>query len=113
MALNEVVGGIYSPQPLPTHWQSLLAMGTPDSPAAHRTVTFHCPMCATSARPLGFEVVDSWSALSFCCTGQSRATPDNLVTSDFCGGTVHRSSRPLAQGAVAPLAHQIVQWHTG
>jgi hypothetical protein len=27
--MNEVVGGIYSPQPLPSRWQSLLAMGTP------------------------------------------------------------------------------------
>jgi hypothetical protein len=30
MALNEVVGGIYSAQPLPSHWLFLLAMGTPD-----------------------------------------------------------------------------------
>jgi hypothetical protein len=31
MALNEVVGGIYSPQPLPSRWQSLLAMDAPDN----------------------------------------------------------------------------------
>jgi hypothetical protein len=54
MSLKEVVGGIYSPQPLPSHWLSLLAMGTPDSPVVHRTATVHCPMHATSARPLGF-----------------------------------------------------------
>jgi hypothetical protein len=71
MALNEVVGGIYIPQPLPSRWQTLLAMGTPDSPVPHRTVTVHCPVRATSARPLGFGVVDRWSHLSFCCTGQS------------------------------------------
>jgi hypothetical protein len=29
--MNEEVGGIYSPQPLPSRWQSLLAMGAPDS----------------------------------------------------------------------------------
>jgi hypothetical protein len=27
----EVVGGIYSLQPLPSRWLSLLSMGTPDS----------------------------------------------------------------------------------
>jgi hypothetical protein len=46
-------------------------MGTPDNPVAHRTVTVHCPVRAMSARPLGFGVVDRWSALSFFCTGQS------------------------------------------
>jgi hypothetical protein len=76
MASNEVVGGIYSPQPLPSHWLFLLAMGTPDSPVAHRTVTVHCPVHATSARPLGFGAVDRWNPLSFCCTGQSGGTPD-------------------------------------
>jgi hypothetical protein len=38
MPLKEVVGGIHSLQPLPSCWLSLLAMGTPDSPVAHRTV---------------------------------------------------------------------------
>jgi hypothetical protein len=28
--MDEVVGGIYSLQPLPSRWLSLLAMGTPD-----------------------------------------------------------------------------------
>jgi hypothetical protein len=37
MPLKEVVGGIYSLQPLPSPWMFLLAMGTPDSPVAHRT----------------------------------------------------------------------------
>jgi hypothetical protein len=39
-ALNEVVGGIYSPQPLPSRWQSLLAMDAPDSPVAHKQSLF-------------------------------------------------------------------------
>jgi hypothetical protein len=71
MTLNEVVGGIYSPQPLPSCWLFLLAMGAPVSPVAHRTVTIHCPVHTTLAHPLGFGVVDRWSPLSFCCTGQS------------------------------------------
>jgi hypothetical protein len=83
MALNEVVGGIYSPQPLPSRWLTLLSMGAPDSPVVHRTVVVHCPVRATSARPLGFGAIDRWNPLSFCYTGQSGATPDSAVTSDF------------------------------
>jgi hypothetical protein len=52
-------------------------MGAPDSPVAHRTVTVHCPVRATSACPLGFGAVDCWSALSSCCTGQSGCAPDS------------------------------------
>jgi hypothetical protein len=64
-ALNEVLGGIYSLQPLPSRWLFLLAMGIPDSPVR-----------AMSARSLGFGAVDRWNPLSFCSTGQSGATPD-------------------------------------
>jgi hypothetical protein len=49
------LGGIYSPQPLPSRWKRLLSMGVPDSPVAHRTVTVHYPVCAMSSRPLGSE----------------------------------------------------------
>jgi hypothetical protein len=54
----EVVGGIYSLQPLPSYWLSLLSMGTPDNLVAHRTG--HCSLsgaCHVST-PLGFGVVD-------------------------------------------------------
>jgi hypothetical protein len=119
--MNEVVGGIYSPQPLPSHWQRLLAMGAPDSPVRHQTVTVHCPVSATSAQTLGFGAVDRWRCLLSCCTGQSGATPDSPVPSDFYALTstaalfsiVALHSQPLAQGVVAPLAHRTVRWHTG
>jgi hypothetical protein len=108
------LGGIYSPQPLPSHWQSLLAMGALDSPVAHRIVTVHCPVRATSACPLGFGVVDRWSPLSSCCTGQSSDLW--LLHSDFRRGTVHHCSSEQstvgAQGAIAPLVHRTVRWHT-
>jgi hypothetical protein len=55
---NEVVGGIYSPQPLPSRWQRLLAMGAPDSPVLQQTVIVHCLVRATSAQPLGFRAFD-------------------------------------------------------
>jgi hypothetical protein len=71
MAMNEVVGGFYSPQPRPRRWQRRLAMDAPDGPVRHRTVTVHCPVRATSARPLGFEAVERWRSLSSCSTEQS------------------------------------------
>jgi hypothetical protein len=115
MPMNEVVGGIYSPQPLPNCWQRLLAMGTPDSPVRHRTIFVHCSVRATSARPLGFGAVDHWRHLYFCCTGPSGATPDSPVTSDFCAltsvaalfRTVVFCSRQLAcSSPKSPVAHQ-------
>jgi hypothetical protein len=51
----DVVGGIYSLQPL---FQSLLSIGTPDSPVVHRI--WHCSLsdaCHVS-RSLGFGAVD-------------------------------------------------------
>jgi hypothetical protein len=103
MPMNEVVGGIYSPQPLPSRCQRLLVMGAPDSPVADRTVTVHCLVRATSAQPLGFGAVDRWRHLLSCCTGQFGAAPDNPVTSNFCALTsattlfitVHLTKRPL------------------
>jgi hypothetical protein len=85
--MNEVVGGIYSPQPLPSHWKRLLAMGALDSLVRHRTAIVHCPVCATSAQPLGFGAVDHWRCLSSSCIGQFSATPDSPMTSDFCALT--------------------------
>jgi hypothetical protein len=106
MALNEVVGGIYSPQPLPSRWLTLRSMGTPDSTVAHWTAIVHCLVHTMSARPLGFGAVDRWSPLSFCCTGQSGATPDSLVTSDFYALTSARHCLPLCTFAVD-------RWHVG
>jgi hypothetical protein len=70
MAWMEVVGGIYSIQPLPSHLLTLLLMGTPDSSVVHWTL--YCSLsgeCHVS-RPLGFGAVDRWNPLSSCGTGQ-------------------------------------------
>jgi hypothetical protein len=90
-------------------------MGAPDSLVAYRTVTVYGPVRVTSARSLGFGLVDHWSRLSFCCTGQSSATSDSPVTSDFCALTsvsvlfiiVHRVRRPLAR------REPLLRWLTG
>jgi hypothetical protein len=102
--------GIYSPQPLPSRWQSLLAMGAPDSPVVHRIVTIHWLVHAMLGRPLGFGAVDRCIRLSFCCTGQSGVTPDSPVTSDLCAAlfdTVHLRCRPLAR------MEALLRWLTG
>jgi hypothetical protein len=52
--MKEVVGGIYSLQPLPSRWLFLLSMGISDSPVVHWRGIVHCPVRAMSACPLGF-----------------------------------------------------------
>ena len=69
MPLKEVVRGIYSLQPLPSRWLSLMAMGIPDSPVVHQTGIVHCLVRATSARRWGLERLDRWNPLSCSCTG--------------------------------------------
>jgi hypothetical protein len=98
------LGGIYSPQPLCSRWPRLLAMGTPDSPVRHRIGTMHCPVRHHVSQLLGFGAGRPLETLSSCGTGQSGATPDSPVPSDFAAltlpRTVHRGrrfcSRPLA-----------------
>jgi hypothetical protein len=50
-AMNEVVGGIYSPQPLSSRWQSLLTMGTPDN---------HCSLSAACHVSAPVRVWSCW-----------------------------------------------------
>jgi hypothetical protein len=49
--MNEVVGGVF------IAINHFLAVGKGCWRWAHRTVTMHCPVRATSAQPLGFEAV--------------------------------------------------------
>jgi hypothetical protein len=65
----------------------LLTSGPPDSPVVHRTGPVHCPVRLLAS------ALTSTHAVA-------------LFTVDFC-------RRPLAQLAVAPLAHRIVRWYTG
>jgi hypothetical protein len=85
-------------------------MGTPDSPVRLRTDTVPCPVRRHVTQPLGFGTESTVGALSSCGTGQSGAPLTSC--SDFWRDTVHRGryfcSRPLAQIAVAPLAHRTV-----
>jgi hypothetical protein len=104
MPLKEVVGGIYSLQPLPSRCLFLLAIGTPDSPVVHRTTTAHCPVCATSVRPLGFGATWPLEPLSYSCTRQSGATPD-------ISGALWHTLFTLQSTVGARLA--LLRWLTG
>jgi hypothetical protein len=75
-ALNGDGWGIYSIQPLPSRWLTLLAMGTPNSPVVHQTATVHYLVRATSMRLLGFGAGRPLEPLSYSCTRQPDATPD-------------------------------------
>jgi hypothetical protein len=90
--LKEVVGGIYSLQPLPSRWLSLLTMDTPDSPVVHRTANVNYLVRATSAGPLGFGASWPLEPLSCSYTGQSSATPDMSGALWLLLRTVHKCS---------------------
>jgi hypothetical protein len=118
MAWMEVVGGIYSLQPLPGRWLTLLSMSTPDSPVVYRTL--HCSLSGAChiSQPLGFGAVDRWSPLSSCGTRQFGGTPDSPVRSDFAVLTSNSCSVHCffintvdywAKLTVAPLAHRTVR----
>jgi hypothetical protein len=69
-------GGIYSHQPNCSRWRRLLAMGTPDSPVRHWTLSGAPPnsvrCAAMSSSLLGLELVDRWRLCP-------HAAPDSLV----------------------------------
>jgi hypothetical protein len=111
-------GGIYSHQPNCSRWRRLLAMGAPDSPVRHRTVSSepprHLVVRAWSWSTVGGSVL-MWHRTVQCYTRQSGAPLTNC--SDFC--RVHcfvlftvRVDRCM-QIVVAPLVHRTVRWHTG
>jgi hypothetical protein len=83
-------------------------MGTPDSSVAHRTCNVHCPVRATSARPLGFGASWPLEPLSCSCTGRVRWPLTSLLW--LLPHTVHHCS--LLQSIINaqwPLLH----WFTG
>jgi hypothetical protein len=58
-------------------------MGALDSLVRHWTCTVGCPVRRHVTQPLGFGAKSTIGALSPCGTGQSGATSDSLVPSDF------------------------------
>jgi hypothetical protein len=107
MALNEVVGGIYSPQPLPSRWQRLLAMDAPDS---------HCSVSGACHVSASIRVWSSWPLESFVFL-LHRAVRWPLTSArhclTLCAFAVdrwHAGSRCSAGSPDSPVAHQTVRW---
>jgi hypothetical protein len=111
-------GGIYSHQPKSGRWWSLLAMGAPDSPVRHRTVSGAPPRHLLD-RPLSWSTVGGfvliWHRTVRCRTGQSGAPLTATLTSAVV--LFIRQSRPLradsrcfAGAPDSPVVHRTVRW---
>nr|ACN26406.1 unknown [Zea mays] len=89
-------GGIYSHQPKCSRWRRLLAMGAPDSPVRHRTVS-GAPPRHLVVRPLSWSTVGDfvlmWHRTVRCHTGQFGAPLTAALTS--AAVLFIRQSRPL------------------
>jgi hypothetical protein len=107
-------GGIYSHQPNCSRWRRLLAMGAPDSPVRHRTVS------GAPATSPGRWILTVGASV-FWATGQSGGAPDRHCSlSGAPSGTALTLPRTVAhlmpsaddrwrEVAVAPLAHRTVR----
>jgi hypothetical protein len=98
-----------------SRWRRLLAMGAPDSPVCHRTVS-GAPPRHPVVRACSWSIVGGFVLMRHrtvrCHTGQSGAPL--TFCSDFCHVTMlHCSSVRVdrcAQIAIAPLVHRTVRW---
>jgi hypothetical protein len=106
------LGGIYSPNHQNGHWGTLLLTGAPDSPVRqphHPTVRVR-PLELLTCGPLNSPVVQRTGPVHcpvrHLVPALTSARAVALFTVDFC-------RRPLAQVAVALLAHRTVWCHTG
>jgi hypothetical protein len=111
-------GGIYSHQPKCSRWRWLLAMGTPDSPVHHRTVSGapprHPPVRSWSWSTVGGFVLMRHRTVR-CYTGQSGSPL--TICSDIWIAMFTLQSRPLRAGSRSPagapdspVAHRTVRW---
>jgi hypothetical protein len=110
-------GSIYSHQPNCSRWRRLLAMGAPDSPVRHRTV---------SGAPHLVVRAWSWSTVGGFVLMRHRTVrcPSNLLLwllSCYCAAMFTRQSRPLcadsrcsAGAPDSPVVHRTVRcaWKT-
>jgi hypothetical protein len=107
MPLKEVVGGIYSFQPVPSRWLSLLAMSTPDS---HGSLFGAChvstPVGVWSDLTVGMATLDSpvpHRTCSVCCNFCA------LTPATHCSQLFTFVVNRWRQVVVALLAHRTVR----
>jgi hypothetical protein len=109
-----VVGGIYSPNHQSGRWGRMLSKGAPDSPVRqprHPTVRvrlLELLTCGPSDSPVVHQTGHVHCPVRHLAPALTlRAQLHcSLFTVDFC-------KRPLAQLAVAPLAHRTVRCYSG
>jgi hypothetical protein len=108
-------GGIYSHQPNCSRWRRLLAVGAPDSPVRHRTV---------SGAPPRHPVVRAWNWSTVggfvLMRHQTVRCPSDVMLwllPCYCAALFIRQSRPLRAGSRCsacapynPVVHRRVRW---
>jgi hypothetical protein len=112
------LGGIYSPNHQNSHWGTLMSMGAPDCPVHHRTLSGAPAMhptvrvrplelltCGPPDSPVVHRTGPVHCPVRLLAPALTSACVVALFTIDFC-------RRPLAQLAVAPLAHRTVRCYT-
>jgi hypothetical protein len=109
---------IYSHKPNCSRWRSLLAMGAPDSPVRHRTVS-GAPPRHPSVRAWSWSTVGGfvlmWHRTARCHTRQSGAPLtccSDIWISLFTlqSRPLHADSRCSAGAPDSPVAHRTVWW---
>jgi hypothetical protein len=90
-------------------------MGAPDSPVRHQTGNVRCPVRRHVTQPLGFGAKSTVGALSSCGTGQSDATPDSPVPSDFAALTsaAHCAALFLLSKSIVARWIAVARWLIG
>jgi hypothetical protein len=108
-------GGIYSLQPLPRCWLTLLLTGAPDSPVVHRTWLYSLSGACHVSSLLGFGAVDRWSHLSSCGIRQPGGTPDSPMCSDFVALTSNFCTAHFyfSRQAIVDRSRSLFCWHIG
>jgi hypothetical protein len=98
------LGGIYSPQPLPSRWQSLLAMGAPDS---------HCSLSGARHVSVFVRVWNYWPLESFVfLLHRTVRWPLPSVAAQFiwADDRWRAWSRCSAGSPDSPVAHRTFRW---
>jgi hypothetical protein len=78
------LGGIYTLQPLPSRWMTLLSMGTPDSPVAHRIALFIVRCAPRQRARWGLVLLTVGTLCPFATLNSLVPHRTCPVTSDFC-----------------------------
>jgi hypothetical protein len=112
MSWMEVVGGIYSLQPLPSRWLTLLSMGKPDSPCGAPDTALFTVWCVPHQPTI--VVWSCWSLKSSVLlrhrTVRCILTSALFTVPPSAQSTVSEVDRCSVGSPDSPVAHRTVQW---